>query len=332
MQDELKGFWNYAIHPNKIIGYYETIKPRSRLKLNSSDFANCEVDEDLKANIDIAMSTRFDITSVDNSHQGRISQNAARKINRAIDYIVYIAKEKIIPRPFGKEESKFYLSFSTLTLPSAQIHSDAEIMRECFQPMLNTFRQKFGVKHYLWRVEKQGNGNVHYHILADKFIPWMELRNEWNKHVNALGYVDRYRSGRMQKLDRELFGGFSDSKKHYSSSDFVNPNSTDVHGLRCVSDLKAYFAKYMTKSGQSSDVQGRLWGCSVTLSKLKGFVVQEAGELTEILNKLIDEYECPCFSDKYYFVINVKVNLLRYVGGEAYYNGFEDYIYNTLLN
>jgi hypothetical protein len=53
-----------------------------------------------------------------------------------------------------------------------------------------------------------------------------KLRNSWNEVQNRLGYIDQF------------------EKKHGHR----NPNSTDVHSLRKVKNLAAYFIKYMTKS------------------------------------------------------------------------------------
>jgi hypothetical protein len=326
--EPMKGIYQVAVHPDKIIGYYEPLRAPVR-----------KVYKDENGDPVKPISSKFDITTVDNSHNGMISKNASRKIERALSYLTFVSKVKEIPQPFGRENSRFFLSFTTVTLPSKQIHSDQEIMRECFQPFLNSMRQKFGVVNYIWKAEKQGNGNIHYHILADKFIPWMDIRNTWNKHVNKLGYVDRYRENRLRERDFEKSGVRELIKTSYSSKDFRNPNSTDIHGLRFVKNLLAYFIKYMTKSegnieakpgydAQSTEISGRLWGCSESLSKLKGCVVCESEEVKNILSEAIDKYELDVFVGDYFYVIKCPAIYLKDVAGGKLYIEFMKYVFS----
>jgi hypothetical protein len=217
----------------------------------------------------------------DNRHKGVVSQVAGKKITRAIDYLVYLAQPKRLPYTQAGKGLKFYLSFITVTLSSDQIHSDADIMLHCFSPLLNSLRQKWGCHNYLWRAERQANGRIHYHIIADKFIPWNELRNVWNRHQEALGYVSRYRSERKLwhrdgfRFRSDLAGTWPRAEqikayKEGTRTDWHSPNSSDIHSLRFVGNVRAYFKKYLTKDGQNSNIAGRLWGCSSNLSNIPG--------------------------------------------------------------
>jgi hypothetical protein len=250
----------------------------------------------------------------DNRHHGRISPIAAKKMTRAIDYLVYLAQPKKLPYTVHGKGLKFYLSFITLTLSSDQIHSDETIMLHCFSPFLNSLRQKWGCTNYLWRAERQANGRIHYHIITDRFIPWSELRNVWNRHQERLGYVTRYRAD-QQLWHREGFRYRPNLEATWSRSaqlkayreglrtDWNSPNSTDVHSLRFVGNVRAYFKKYLTKDGQNSDIAGRLWGCSLSLSNIPGAKLMVWSGIEEEFRRIKRDSRSSCYKGDYFTVI-----------------------------
>lgn len=107
------------------------------------------------------------------------------------------------------DPGKPYPVFITLTLPSPQQHDDREINRKCLQPFLQQLKRQHGITHYFYRSEAQENGNVHYHLLTDRYIDKGDLQIAWNKCVNVLGYEDRY----------------------FEASGEINPPSTEVHRM-----------------------------------------------------------------------------------------------------
>lgn len=217
----------------------------------------------------------------DNHHYGRISATALRKITRAVSYLTYIVpKRRHYSTPDGRT-GNYFLNFITLTLSSKQIHSDNEIKRNILEPFLNEMRKRYKVHSYIWRAERQENGNVHFHIVSDRFIWWNDLRNSWNYFQERLGYVSRYRVS-MREFHKAGFQYRPELEKHWPLSkqlsawregcrtDWASPNSTDVHSLKTVANVRSYLTKYITKSDDNSDIEGRLWGSSVNLCKLTG--------------------------------------------------------------
>lgn len=284
----------------------------------------------------------------DNSHKGRISPVALKKIRKAIDYTVYLARPKSQPYSVHGRNFTFRLNLITLTLSSPQVHSDLEIKTKLLQPMLNSFRQKYGVVNYVWRAEKQGNGNVHFHIITDKFIAWNNLRNDWNKYQQVLGYVDRYRELQLEfhqsgfQFRPEMFKNWSKEKqieayKQGSRNNWDNPNSTDVHSLKNVTNIKNYFIKYLTKDTQSafdrakentqySNLDGRLWGCSSRLSNLKGARADLDLELSTELLRLSEDKLSRTIKSDFFSVSFISVDSLRKQGYLLLAQLFESYI------
>ena len=139
-----------------------------------------------------------------NSTKGIVSKTAKRKINRAVDYLILLSSTTKAHSNYSGRFFNFKVGFITLTLPSKQIHSDNEIKEKCLNQFLIEIRKRYHVKNYIWRAELQKNGNIHFHIIVDKFIYWNELRDRWNRIINKLGYVDRYREN-MKKYHYEGF-------------------------------------------------------------------------------------------------------------------------------
>ena len=212
----------------------------------------------------------------DNTNRSNdLSENSRRRLKEKIDIMIFraevkkitgrITKNKNIETEILTEKKEKYknpiwfkLSMITITLSSKQSHSDIEIKTGLLNPFLKELNRKFNVKNYIWKAEKQENGNIHFHIIIDKYIKHQEIRSIWNRIQNLPGfeYVNKFR-----KNQKEFYhNGFryntnsEDSpelqQKKYQkkvAEDFKNPNSTDVHSLKYIRKTAAYLAEYMTK-------------------------------------------------------------------------------------
>ncbi|MGV4586845.1 rolling circle replication-associated protein, partial [Ornithobacterium rhinotracheale] len=81
-----------------------------------------------------------------------------------------IKKYAILFADATKSNKDKYLSFVTLTLPSAQKHHD-RVLRKILAKYLDHLKKVYGLKNYLWKAETQKNGNIHFHVLIDTQIP-----------------------------------------------------------------------------------------------------------------------------------------------------------------
>lgn len=247
----------------------------------------------------------------DNNHHGKISDQARKKITRAVDYMVYLSPRKKFSHAYEGKTGEFILNFITLTLSSQQIHTDNEIKSIILEPFLNTCRQKWKITHYLWRAEKQENGSIHFHIIANRFVPWNELRNMWNLHQQKLGYVTRYRNN-QKAWHRDGFKFRPDLAKKWNYTaqlkaykdgilhDWANPNSTDVHSLKLVGNVRAYLTKYITKSEQSENITGRLWGSSENLAHLNGGRTYAEGNAADEIDRMISRSDVRYFKSDFF--------------------------------
>jgi len=275
----------------------------------------------------------------DSKHHGKVSDQARRKIGRAVEYLLFMANDKILPDTAHGKAYNFKLAFITLTLPSTQAHDDNFIKKNIFNQWLVEARKYWKVKNYVWRAEKQGNGNIHFHVLTNKFVPWNELRSAWNRICNKYGYVDRYRdqmlafhAGGMQVRDDLLKQwDYKAQVKAYQkgkANDWSNPNSTDVHSLVHIHNVKNYIVKYCTKDETNQEVIGRMWGCSESLSNISGAGdIMDSFLANEVLT-IVDKIPKKVYHSDYFTVIHVSSQQLQSLGCKNLYELFCSYMFD----
>ena len=243
-------------------------------------------------------------------HNFEISSNSRQKLIKKISWLFQCAKTKHVKTYSGKEIYNFKVNFITLTLPSKQVHPTSQITKECFERFLNEMRTRCKVVNYVWRLEFQENGNVHYHLVTDTYIDYQLILRVWNRIINYLGYVDAYAS-EMSKLSFPEYHSkmsncdFETSHKRYikgRAEKWQNPNSVDVKSANSKSNIAVYIAKYFSKKhkevrkcnpldNEENSFGLRLWFCSRSLSKLdciKSFVEVADIHLENLLENMPD--------------------------------------------
>ena len=197
-----------------------------------------------------------------NTPDGIMSVRAKKRINNAIKWLLFMSREKKQYSRDQKKWIKFRITFITLTLASDQRHPDQEIKSRLLNSMLTEMRRDFGMIHYVWRAEKQVNGNIHFPVLTNVFIPHSTLRKKWNRIQDKLGYVKAY-SKEMQSCRSfgDYYnkyinqGSYSQLMRRYllgKATNWHNPNSTDIHSVKKVRNLPAYLSKYLCKASQDN--------------------------------------------------------------------------------
>jgi hypothetical protein len=191
-------------------------------------------------------------------NHNKLSKQSRKKLERTIHNLLILAQPKTIYIAQLKKSITFRLAFITLTLAHEQVHSDKVIKQKILHQFLVEITKRFKVKNYIWKAERQQNGNLHFHLIVDKFIHWSELRDTWNRCQEKLGYVSRHRKAMKEfykfgfKINERYlkYSPINKQKEYYAKglqTDWNNPNTTDIHATKGVRELSNYFTKYMLK-------------------------------------------------------------------------------------
>lgn len=188
-------------------------------------------------------------------------------------------------RNYNKFERKEnYPVFITLTLASNQCHSDNEIKRRILGLFIKRLKQSFGISYYFWRAESQSNGNIHFHLIVDKYCSYYELLKIWNQVQNLLGYVDAFENVHGHK----------------------NPNSVDVKGVKDVGNFIDYVLKYCMKDEKNRFITGRIYGMSEELRNITIYQDVLDSELSNYIKDAIEYNTVSIYKETYFTVLYFK--------------------------
>lgn len=177
------------------------------------------------------------------------------------------------------------------------MHSDEEIKQICLKNFIDRLARSHGLQHYIWRAEAQANGNIHFHLTTDVYVHYKEVRRVWNESVELLGYVSEY-----ERIWHHRDPNSTDihSVKHvkklvYYLSKYMAKNRS----FPCIGELRLIKGevrevlygtdRYRMEEANKKEgkvighvlgekvrnIEGRLWFCSRSISKLKGIKVNE---------------------------------------------------------
>ena len=213
-----------------------------------------------------------------------------------------------------RQTTKIQPTFITLTLSYAQIQNDNYIKRNMLMRFIEKCKSEHNVINYIWRAEPQVNGTIHFHIIADRFINWQWIRSTWNNIQANNQYLDAF------------------EQKHGHR----NPNSTDIHGLKKVHNIAAYICKYMTKDKPVRKIEGRIWGCSKSLHKMKNPRVEICSHLLDEIEELVNTKKAYKKVYEWCTVIKYKKLKIQKTINNIIYNIYQEFVnefinYNNLI-
>jgi len=203
-------------------------------------------------------------------YTGKMNSKSRSKLRFAINLLVAQARWKQVENPSTSKLYKFKINFITLTLSASQLSvTDKTIKSQMLEPWLRIMRKNYDLRSYVWRAERQKNGNLHFHITTDTYINYNVIRDVWNDQQSKFHFI-----------------------RHFQNrNNSIYPNSTDVHSVNNIKNLASYLVKYMVKDEKGLEsIEGKVWDCSKNL-KLKDRV---AFEMTladhQLFNSLIDKF------------------------------------------
>lgn len=232
-------------------------------------------------------------------YNGFMSPATARKVKTMLENWLYSLEQNITndwqldtKLAFANTKGpEYYPTFVTLTLPAEQMHDDNYIKRNLLNRFIINLKTRYNVGHYFWRAEPQKNGNIHFHILTDRYIHWKAIRHDWNQILDEYGYIEAYRR-RQQERHANGFNGSIRERRHRMdrmrdmaaamgkpfdeasavkrvrqqerkayeeglANNWSDPNSTDIHAISKLDSLTAYVVKYVCKSDGTELIENR---------------------------------------------------------------------------
>lgn len=196
------------------------------------------------------------------AYSGTITDHAAARIRRTVDVFLQKSPERTIWNTVTNQQNQFRLAFCTLTIPDEK-EVDGRDGYKALKIFLDHFRKTPSkkaiseqLKSYIWKVELQRRGQLHYHVTTNSFLNLWEVRRVWNGICFRRGWM-------------------SDYILKYGNT---NPNSTDIHAVYKVNDIQAYLGKYLSKDGRRDvseygfsvpifepSINGKVWDASKDL-------------------------------------------------------------------
>ena len=120
-----------------------------------------------------------------------VSPATQRKIKKSIFTLFNISEERKVRNIKGIIVSHKVL-FVTLTLCATQFHDDSYITKNLLGDFFDKCRKLGIFKNYVWRAEKQQNGNLHYHIVTDTYASKSMISRIWLSILKKYGYLKKY--------------------------------------------------------------------------------------------------------------------------------------------
>lgn len=159
-------------------------------------------------------------------YSGGMTAGTRKRIAKAVTIMAQAAKPKWVFNKYIQQYQYHHLSFVTLTVSSRKNITTKFAYVHLLKPFLAWMRDTKGVKAYVWKLEFQERGQVHYHLTIPDFLDLEEIRKTWNSLQRKAGLLDEYAM----------------EHKHF------NPNSTDVHAVHNKKNIANYIVKELGKA------------------------------------------------------------------------------------
>lgn len=273
-----------------------------------------------------------------------LSPKAISRLKNSINWLISSAKTKTVYSKSTGKSYNFKVNFITLTLPTTDHSiSDHEFKSKLLHNFIASCRYRFKMFNFVWKVETQKNGNIHAHLTTDVFTDHKVVRCIWNKILNEYGIIEKYHNKHKDLSEDQYVSMYANAeqsnilqlRKAYKNgveSNWMNPNTTDVHAVHKVKDLGAYLAKYFSKNEENRRrIKGRVWSCSYSLSSKNKLILEEFSQInqgysTELNNPKVKSKE---------IIVENKTTGSKYVAGCIYFFKLSDWgniLKGSLLN
>lgn len=314
------GRYKYSISPDYIVKYW--CRKNENIIGVEKEKTSRTIKEESKKNLNRGYKRGNDL-----------SLTSKKEIIKRVKWINEIGEIKNYKTKKG-DIIQYKSSMITLTLPKKVDVPPTEITKIALNNFITLLRKVSGMNNYVWKLELQKNGNVHYHIITDVEIDFFYIKKIWNNSLNLLGIIDDYsneqRKIKFSDYEQKRINEFKKYKKigKLSPTQIKNeikrtweigqktkwrePNTVNVKRIQLDYNIAGYIAKYISKDEKNSEIQGkkigRLWSSSSNLSKIKLI-----GENIQDILQLVYDYSYQVYKKKeiikdYFSIIKITIN------------------------
>jgi hypothetical protein len=197
-------------------------------------------------------------TRPENAYSGTFTLNAKKRLKTTIDTLLQITKPEKKFHPYLKKIVTHQLSVITLTIPDDTLIHPHTAHKNLLEPFIKWLRDTQQVKSYIWKMEWQKRGQIHYHLTLPNMVHLKQIRDKWNYYIKLNNLSDNY----------------------YKQHGNYDCNSTDIHKVYKIKNLQGYLEKEFVKSIQNecphgnftpletADKKYKHWDCSLNLKTI----------------------------------------------------------------
>ena len=282
---------NYAFYENKVIEYIDNLEgcKRAPQERNMSGLLRQQ------------------------KKKNEITKNSKKNIEKKLTAWLNAIR---IHNQYISTETKFHQRkpvFITLTLSDKTTLSHSEIQKQMLQNFIKQMRYNYNIQELFWKAELQKNGNLHYHLATDHYIPYKKIQDSWNAIQDKQGLLEH---------QLKVYGNKS-------------PHSSHVRQIDDMEKAIDYVMKYVSKKQIKGEIKSRLYRFSKNFSDIKPFNFCQTIEQIPGLNDYLRRNEAKKFTGDFFTVIDLKKPLSPETMPEQlknlyvrYYAGLYEQIYN----
>lgn len=195
----------------------------------------------------------------------KLSANAARKVRHSMHWLLYSHSSHCNSVIERRNFLRSNMAVITLTLPIPQFTNCRFIKNMMLAPFLRELTKAYDSPLYLWKAERQKNGNLHFHIIVARRICMHWVRFKWWKYCALNGYFRPAADANVWEM----------------------PPCTETDGLQHVSQIGSYLMKYVCKETGGEPIDGRIWGSCHQLVGITKVQIEVSFELWNQLQEFV---------------------------------------------
>jgi hypothetical protein len=152
-------------------------------------------------------------------------------------------------------------TFCTLTfIAPVQDNKGMDILNVWFA----TIKKRYGKFNYIWVAERQDNGNIHFHMIADKRFPIGYINSLWVKNQMEHGVINVTAVKKLRQDHNTTFSKLHKDLKYNLVSQYLNP--VDIKTVKTIDGISCYLTNYVTKN--EGKFECAAWKSNNLVSKL----------------------------------------------------------------